>query len=350
MKYILTICCFLLGIAHAMPINELLPEERNTVSLFQTYAKNVVHVHRFGTYVNQVYGILELPEGNGSGIVWDRQGHIVTNFHVIRDADKLAVTLGHITVEAKVVGVEPHKDIAVLKIKDPKALLLLQQITPFTLAKTNELLVGQKTIAIGNPFGLDNTLTEGVISALGRQVPGAAGVTIRNMIQTDAPINPGNSGGPLLDSQGHLIGLNTAIFSNSGSSTGIGFAVPADDIGRIVPQLIRDGRIRLAGIGIARVAPSVAASLGVRHGVLIGEVLPNTPAAKAGLLGTYRSSWHSIHLGDVIVAVNDLKVSNFDDLYRIFSILHVGEPVAVTVLRNGQRMVFKMQTIDIGGY
>lgn len=337
-------------VVQAMPLEQLLPDERNNVTLFQSYSKSVVYIHRIATYVNQVYGILDLPEGSGSGIVWDNTGHIVTNYHVIQGADKLAVSFGHLTVPAFVVGVEPFKDIAVLRVKDPKALALLKQIPPFVLAKTSELQVGQKAIAIGNPFGLDRSLTVGVISALGRQVPGAGGVTIHNMIQTDASVNPGNSGGPLLDSQGHLIGLNTAIFSSSGSSAGVGFAVPADDIGRIVPQLIEHGRVVLAGIGILRVPPGVAASLGVRRGILIAEVLPGSPAAKAGLKGTYRTRLGGIHVGDVIVAVNEHETPNYDVMYNILSQVKVGEMINVKILRDGKFLDFKMHTIDIAGH
>ena len=229
--------------------------------------------------MNHSYERMQIPAGAGSGIIWDAEGHIVTNYHVINGADNLAISIGKLTVPAKVIGAEPRKDIAVLAIKSPKALELLKSYVSFELAHTNELMVGQKTIAIGNPFGLDHSLSVGVISALGRQVPGAGGVTIREMIQTDTSINPGNSGGPLLDSKGRLIGLNTAIYSNSGSSAGVGFAVPADDIARIVPQIIKNGRVVLSGIGIHWVGPNISKRLGIKKGILVGDVLPHTPAA-----------------------------------------------------------------------
>ncbi len=336
--------------SYSTTLDELLPNERNTVEIFQKFSPKVVYVHRLATVVNHSYERMQVLAGAGSGIIWDAQGHIVTNFHVINGADNLTVSIGKLTVPAKVIGAEPRKDIAVLAVKSPKALELLKTYTPFELAPTNELLVGQKTIAIGNPFGLDHSLTVGVISALGRQVPGAGGVTIRDMIQTDTSINPGNSGGPLLDSKGRLIGLNTAIYSNSGSSAGVGFAVPADDIARIVPQLIKNGRVVLSGIGIQVVEPHIAKRLGIEKGLLVADVLPNTPAAHAKLRGTLRDSWGRIHLGDVIVAINGHPVKNYDAFYNILVDIKVGNQITLTVLRHGKELHFKMKTIDIAAY
>nr|WP_045107513.1 trypsin-like peptidase domain-containing protein [Legionella hackeliae] len=337
--------------SYGTTLDELLPNERNTVEIFQKFSPKVVYVHRMATVVNHSsYERMQVVAGAGSGIIWDAAGHIVTNFHVINGADNLTVSIGKLTVPAKVVGAEPRKDIAVLAIKSPKALELLKSFTPFELAPTNELLVGQKTIAIGNPFGLDHSLTVGVISALGRQVPGAGGVTIRDMIQTDTSINPGNSGGPLLDSKGRLLGLNTAIYSNSGSSAGVGFAVPADDIARIVPQLIKNGRVMLSGIGIQVVEPHIAKKLGVDKGLLVADVLPHTPAAQAKLRGTLRDSWGRIHIGDVIIAINGHPVKNYDVFYNILVDIKVGEPITLTVVRQGKTLNFKMKTIDIAAY
>lgn len=328
--------------------NELLPNERNTIEIFQKFSPKVVYVHRLAKAPSKSYQ--KIPAGAGSGIIWDDKGHIVTNFHVVNGADELTVTLGNMTVPAKVIGKEPRKDLAVLQITAPKALEKLKGFTPFKLDKGNELLVGQKVIAIGNPFGLDHTLTVGVISALGRQVPGAGGVTIRDMIQTDASINPGNSGGPLLDSKGQLIGLNTAIYSNSGSSAGIGFAVGADDIGRIVPQLIQHGRVVLSGIGIQRVEPSIATRLGIKKGILVASVLPHSPAAAVGLRGTYRDGAGHIALGDVIVAINGHPVNSYDALYNLLIDIKVGEPITLTINRQGKQIDYKMKTIDIAAY
>ncbi len=336
--------------AFSVNLDKLLPSERNSIEIFQKSSPKVVFVHRIATVYNRSYEALHVPNGAGSGILWDKQGHVLTNFHVVKGADNLAVSIGKLTVPVKILGVEPRKDIAVLKITSSKVLEKLKDFQAFELAPTKDLLVGQKAIAIGNPFGLDHSLTVGVISAVGRQVPGIGGVTIRDMIQTDASVNPGNSGGPLLDSYGALIGMNTMIYSSSGASAGIGFAVPADDLERIVNQIIKYGRVVLAGIGIQRVEPNIAERLGVKKGILIADVLPNTPAAHAGLRGTYRNNWGSIILGDVIVAVNGHPVKNYDELYNLLIDIKVGETVDLTVIRHGKRITHKIKTIDIAGF
>lgn len=346
------ICCVALmgDAAYSTTAEELLPNEKNTIEIFQKFSPKVVYVHRLTTVVNHSYEPMQVPAGAGSGIIWDAEGHIVTNFHVINGADNLAISMGKLTVPAKVIGAEPRKDLAVLQIKSPKALDMLKAFIPFELTRTGELMVGQKTIAIGNPFGLDHSLSVGVISALGRQVPGAGGVTIREMIQTDTSINPGNSGGPLLDSKGRLIGLNTAIYSNSGSSAGVGFAIPADDIARIVPQIIKNGRVILSGIGIQWVGPNISKRLGIDKGVLVGDVLPHTPAAAVGLRGTYRDSWGRLHLGDIIISLNGHPVKNYDSLYNFLSNINVGEKITLTVLREGKEVNYTIKTIDIAAY
>ena len=253
------------------------------------------------------------------------------------------------TVPAKVVGAEPRKDIAVLKIESPQALALLKEFKPFEIVSLTDLMVGQKAIAIGNPYGLDHSLSKGVISALGRKVPGVGGVNIRNMIQTDTPINPGNSGGPLLNSAGQLIGMNTMIYSQSGASAGIGFAVPADDIERIVTQIIKNGRVVLSGIGIQSVPSNMAHKLGIKKGILIADVLPNTPAYKAHLHGTHRDAWGRIALGDIIVALNGHAVRNYDVLYNMLTEIKVGAKVTVSIQRSGKQFDVQMKTIDIAG-
>jgi S1-C subfamily serine protease len=333
--------------AFAVSIEELLPDERNNVEIFQKFSPKVVYVHRLANRATNDNSKSPVKAGAGSGIIWDDKGHIVTNFHVIKGADHLAVSIGKVTVPARVIGAEPRKDIAVLAVTSPKALALLQSYVPFELIHSRDLIVGQKALAIGNPFGLDHSLTIGAISALGREVPGIGGVTIHEMIQTDASINPGNSGGPLLDSKGRLIGLNTVIYSNTGSSAGIGFAVPADEIERIVPQIIQHGRVVLAGIGIQKIDAGIASRLGVTKGILIAEVLPNTPAAAVGLRGTYRDYRGHIRLGDVITAVDGHPVDNYDALYNILVKVKVSDVITVTVKRQGQPINYKIKTIDI---
>lgn len=346
---------FILGAILAVPaysvnVNALLPDEQNTVQVFQQASPKVVYVHRLATVTNHYsFKKMQVPDGSGSGMIWDDKGHIVTNYHVIKGADKLAVTLGNMTVPARVVGSEPRKDIAVLQVKSPNALSTLKSFKPFEVVNLVDLIVGQKAIAIGNPYGLDHSLSKGVISALGRQVPGIGGVTIRNMIQTDTPINPGNSGGPLLNSAGQLIGMNTMIFSRSGASAGIGFAVPADDIQRVVSQIIKHGRVVLSGIGIHSVAPQVAHRLGVRKGILVAEVLPRTPASQAHLQGTHRDPWGRTVIGDVIVALNGHSVNNYDELYNLLTDIKVGEKITVSVQRGNKQMDVAMKTIDIAG-
>ncbi|MCW8398296.1 trypsin-like peptidase domain-containing protein [Legionella sp. PATHC038] len=344
------LCCLLALPGHSADVNSLLPDEQNTVKVFQEASPKVVYVHRLATVTNRAAARkMQVPDGAGSGIVWNNNGYIVTNYHVIKGADKLAISLGKLTVPAKVVGSEPRKDIAVLKIESPQALALLKEFRPFEVVRLNDLMVGQKAIAIGNPFGLDHSLSKGVISALGRKVPGIGGVTIRNMIQTDTPINPGNSGGPLLNSAGQLIGMNTMIFSHSGTSAGIGFAVPAEDIDRIVTQIIKNGRVVLSGIGIQSVPPSIARQLGIRKGILIADIIPNTPAAKAHLRATHRDAWGRIVLGDIIVALNGHAVPNYDVLYNMLTEIKVGEQVTVSIQRGSKQMDVKMRTIDIAG-
>lgn len=346
-KFICILCVILPTTGFSLNLDTLLPDERNTVELFQKSSPKVVYVHRLSTVINRALKKTHVPSGTGSGIIWDNKGHIVTNYHVIKGADNLSITLGKLTVPAKVIGTEPRKDIAVLEITSPQALAYLKAYTPFEIVHLSDLMVGQKAIAIGNPFGLDHSLSVGVISALGRTVPGIGGVTIHDMIQTDTPINPGNSGGPLLNSAGQLIGLNTMIYSKSGSSAGIGFAVPADEIHHIVSQILKNGRVILSGIGIQRVDPKVAKRLGVNQGVLIAKVLPNTPAARAQLRGTVRDRWGHVILGDVIVAVNANPIRDYDTLYHLLSNIKVGETITVSIQRGNTQRDVKMHTIDI---
>jgi S1-C subfamily serine protease len=275
--------------------------------------------------------------------VWDKKGHVVTNFHVVDGARSLTVSLhNQRTFPARVVGVEPRKDIAVLKIEAPADLLVPVQLPN----KAEELEVGQKVIAIGNPFGLDHTVTTGIVSALGREVQGAGGVGIRDMIQTDAAINPGNSGGPLLDSTGRLIGMNTMIFSRSGAWAGIGFAVPAKTIARIVPQIVATGRAEQVGLGI-RIDPQRRLERRARvSGVVVISVEPDSPAAKAGLKGMVQTP-DGIRLGDVIVGIGNEKVADYDDLYNALDRFKVGDKVDVKLMRDGKPLTLTIALISV---
>lgn len=332
----------------ANELESLSAYEKNIIKIFQKTSPRVVFIHRMNKIVNRKQKTDKvIPAGTGSGIIWNNQGYIVTNFHVIYGADAISVTLSGKTVPAKVIFSEPRKDLAVLKVKEKNILETIKSYPEYEIAPTSKLLVGQMAIAIGNPYGFDHSLSVGVISALKRQVPGVGGVTIHNMIQTDAAINPGNSGGPLLDSLGRLIGLNTVIFSKTGSSAGVGFAVPADEIKKTVGQIIKYGRVKLAGIGITPVEPKLAKKLGVENGILISEVLPNTPAASAKLKATMRDRLGRLHLGDTIVAIQGRGIKNYDELYNMLSKIKIGDEIVLTVLRDNLQIYHTIKTIDV---
>ena len=322
-----------------LPAGARIEDERNTIGIFRNVAQSTVFVTQTRVVEDYLAGTLqEVPAGSGSGFVWDDKGTIVTNFHVVEGARSVTVTFhDQQTFEAKVVGLEPRKDIAVLRVEAPAKLLV-----PVRVAKAEQLEVGQKAIAIGNPFGLDHTLTTGVISALGRQVQGAGGVSIRDMIQTDAAINPGNSGGPLLDSSGQLIGMNTMIYSKTGASAGIGFAVPISTISRIVPQIIKSGHAEQVGIGIG-VDPlqKLERRLGL-EGVIVLHVPDGGAAATAGLKGLTRTH-RGIALGDVIVGVDAVRVVHFDDLYTVLDQHKPDDAVKLTVMRDNAQVAITVK-------
>lgn len=334
----------LLALVFAALPNSLLPDEVNTIQVFQAASPVVVNIGSLRMERDLfLFDVSEVPAGTGTGFLWDNQGHIVTNFHVIEQASKVLVFFKNGESQAAaLVGVEPRKDIAVLRAKLPANL----SFRPLTIANSSQLLVGQKAIAIGSPFGLDHTLTRGVISALGRQVQGIGGVTIRDMIQTDASINPGNSGGPLLDSQGSLIGMNTMIFSQSGSSAGIGFAVPSNTIQRIVSQIIKFGRVQQPGLGIQVFPDHVAARLGI-EGVVLMQVAPRGPAGSVGLRGTKRLRGGRLQLGDVILSINGKKVASYDDLYGLLDNYKIGDEVEVGFLRDGAKTKVRVRLADV---
>ncbi len=338
--------------ATVAPIAPLSPnarteDERNTIAIFRDLAPSTVFVTQTQRVVDYFYGEeQEVKSGSGSGFIWDADGHIVTNFHVVQGASSLKVTFFNArTFDAKVVGVEPRKDIALLKVVGGKeGPVPTELFKAARIPQSFNLEVGQKTVAIGNPFGLDHTLTTGVISALGRQVLGIGGVTIRDMIQTDAAINPGNSGGPLIDSAGQLIGMNTIIYSKSGTSAGIGFAVPVSTIARVVPQLLKSGKAESVGIGVRIDQQSQIERRNGIRGVLVLGVEPGGPAAKAGLRGVQRTAIGT-RIGDVIVAIDKKKVESYDDLYNALDARRPGDKVEVTIKRGEELLNVMVEAV-----
>lgn len=307
-------------------------DERNTIDVFKAVAPSTVFVtNNQIVYDRWSMKALEAPAGTGSGFVWDAKGHVVTNYHVVNGGRTWSVTLQDGSEwPARLIGGDPRKDVAVLRIDAPA-----DRLVPIAVVPPDEALeVGQKALAIGNPFGLDHTLTTGVVSALGREVAGFGGVTIRGMIQTDASINPGNSGGPLLDSQGRLIGMNTMIYSPAGQSAGIGFAVPASIVRRVVDQIVATGRVERVGLGLTLVDDRIARRSGIA-GVVIREVPRGSPAEKAGLRGLTTTS-RGVAVGDVIVAIDGKPIRSFDDYYNALDGRAVGAPARVTVQREGR--------------
>jgi len=313
------------------PAGELASDERATIELFRQSSNSVVFISTAEVGRGIDFNILELPKGTGSGFIWDEQGHVVTNFHVVGQANRWRVTLADGSAwDAVPIGVAADKDLAVLRIDAPR-----ERLKPIIIGESSNLEVGQKVFAIGNPFGLDQTLTSGIISGLGRQIRAQNGQTIDNVIQTDAAINPGNSGGPLLDSSGRLIGMNTAIYSPSGAFAGIGFAIPVDTIQRIIPQLLRTGQVERAGLGATYAPDSIMRRLGIK-GVLIGNMPRGSAAQQAGLQPTRRSPDGDILLGDVIVAVDGKPIEKVEDLFAAFDQHGVGDRVTLTVIRGAR--------------
>ncbi|MBI4347455.1 MAG: trypsin-like peptidase domain-containing protein [Elusimicrobia bacterium] len=325
------------------PRGPLLAQEQATIEMFRRANESVAYITTL-VVQQDIFSldVFEIPRGAGSGFVWDDQGHIVTNYHVIQGASSAQVTLAdHSKWNAQLIGVAPDKDLAVLKIDAPAA-----KLKPLAVGTSKDLQVGQSAFAIGNPFGLDQTLTTGVISALGREVKSPIGVPIRGVVQTDAAINPGNSGGPLLDSAGRLIGVNTAIYSPSGAYAGIGFAVPIDTVNRYVPQLIAYGKVARPGFGVNIAEDTVAKRIGV-EGVLLINVARGSAAAKAGLRGTRRDYDGEIILGDVIVALDGKVIKDSEDLYRFLEQKQPGDVVAVTVLRDKKRVTANVKLQEL---
>jgi S1-C subfamily serine protease len=315
------------------PRGELAQDEQTTIDLFRNASPSVVYITTVALRTDRYsLNMFEIPQGTGSGFVWDDEGHIITNFHVIQGASAAQVTLAdHTTWEARLAGAAPDQDLAMLYINAPS-----HRLRPIAIGTSSGLQVGQKVFAIGNPFGLDQTLTTGIISALGREITSVTGRTITGVIQTDAAINPGNSGGPLLDSASRLIGVNTAIYSPSGSSAGIGFAVPVDTVNRVVPQLLRHGRVVRPGISARFADDDTARRLGL-SGVLVLDVIESGAAEAAGLRGTGRDAQGRLVLGDVIVSVGTHPVASLNDFHDALAAFEVGATVQVTFIRNAQR-------------
>jgi len=314
------------------PISALTEDEQNTIDIVKKTANSVVFVTNIQLVRDFFYHEEAVARGTGSGFVWDNSGHIVTNYHVIEEGDAFAVTLPNQEYrKARLVGKIREKDIAVLQVEGD-----LKGLTPLQIGSSSNLLVGQKVIAIGNPFGFDHTVTTGIVSALGRSIRGAGDVTIRDMIQTDASINPGNSGGPLLNSDGQLIGMNTMIYSQSGASAGIGFAVPVDTIKRVVPQLIKYGKVIRPGLGVSLLPDQYARGYNI-EGIVVLEVVPNGPADRAGIKGLGRDRYGQLYIRDVIIGIDNHKITSYDDFYNALDNYRVGDTVTVTVERDEKK-------------
>ncbi|RPI41139.1 MAG: PDZ domain-containing protein [Betaproteobacteria bacterium] len=320
----------------------LAEDEQNNISVFKAVSPSVVHI----TTLTKQRGffssdVMQVPQGTGSGFMWDDLGHIVTNFHVIQGASAAHVTLSdQSTWPAALVGYFPDRDLAVLRIGAPK-----DKIKPIVIGASKDLIVGQKVYAIGNPFGLDQSLTTGIVSALNRDLESVTQRKIRGVIQTDAAINPGNSGGPLLDSAGRLIGVNTAIYSTSGSSAGIGFAIPVDEVNRIVPRLIRDGKFIRPALGIQAAPPNFQQALKLPEGVAIFGVVEGSPAHKTGLRPFMRAQDGNLILGDIIVGLDGKPVASLDDLFGVLEQHRPGDTVSIAILRGGEKIE---QNITLG--
>lgn len=316
-------------------------DERNNIQVFQQASPSVVNITN-SRLVRSFYALnpQEVPQGSGTGFVWNEDGYIVTNFHVVQQADRVMVTLQNgTTYDARPVGVDPDKDLAVLKIDAPD-----EQLIPITPGDSSLLEVGRKVIAIGNPFGLDTTMTVGVVSALGREIDSVSRRKIRDVIQTDAAINPGNSGGPLLNSLGELVGVNTAIYSPSGASSGIGFAIPVNTVKRIVPELITYGRVQTPILGITRLpqAEYYRRLWGI-EGVIVMDTVEGTDPDRLGMRGLTRVERGRIRLGDVIVQIEDEPVRNENDYADIIERYEPGDVVTVTTQRDNRLLEYEIE-------
>lgn len=319
---------------------DLAADERTNIEIFEHSRGSVVFISTRERVVDfWTRNVQSVPSGTGSGFIWDDRGHVVTNLHVVAGASEASVRLNDgRDYPAGLVGASPVHDLAVLQIRVPFNLP-----SPVPVGSSNDLKVGQKVFAIGNPFGLDWTLTTGIVSALDRSLTAEDGRTIQHLIQTDAAINPGNSGGPLLDSAGRLIGINTAIYSPSGASAGVGFAIPVDTVNRVVPQLISNGRYVQAGLGIQvddTLNRLITRQLGIQ-GVAVLRVGQGSAAEQAGLRGARLTEDRSIIPGDVITAVNGRAIESAGQLFAQLDDYKIGDDVTLSVWREGQIVKLK---------
>jgi S1-C subfamily serine protease len=322
------------------PRGNLAEDEQATIELFKSVNKSVVHITTSAMGRDFRMNPTEVPAGSGSGFVWDNKGYIVTNYHVIRAArrgdGKISVVLYNSqTLPAEVVGVNPGSDLAVLKVKAP-----VGELKPIPIGRSSDLQVGQKVFAIGSPFSLDQSLSTGIVSGLGREIRSVGGDILKDVIQVNAAINPGNSGGPLLDSAGRLIGVTTAILSNTGQFSGLGFAIPVDTVNSVVPQLIQSGTTEPPALGLSLVRDDQTAILRERgyikaQGVLVADVSPSGGAEAAGIRPT-RQTWDGIVLGDLITHIDGKPTPDTKAVAQIISQKKVGDVVHVTIDRDGK--------------
>lgn len=346
LNYLMIIFLLCLNTAYAAE-KMLLENERNSISIFQNVASSIVNVSnmKIGRGMFNM-DATEFEAGMGSGFVWDKSGYIVTNFHVVDNGESFLISFKDDKKQyrAKLVGADPKKDIAVLKLNEiPKIL------NPISIGESKTLQVGQKALAIGNPLGLDHTLTTGTISALERKIKGYGGVSINGMIQTDAAINPGNSGGALLDSQGKLIGINAMIFNSAGAqaSAGLGFAIPVDTVSAVVPQLIKYGKVIRPGLGIAILEEYYALRFGINEGVMIKLVDPKGPSAIAGLRGIRSNPRGQYFLGDIIIGIDSTPIKNFDDLYSTLDKYKIGDKIKLKYIRDSKEKTINLTLVQI---
>ncbi|MEH6516530.1 MAG: trypsin-like peptidase domain-containing protein [Halioglobus sp.] len=317
-------------------------DEANSTEIFSKASPAVVFVTnkalRRSLFSRNVQ---EIPRGSGTGFVWDDSGLIVTNFHVIAGAHRLTVTLqDNREYDAEIIGIAPEKDLAVLRLAQAP-----EDLVTLPLGDSSELTVGRKVLAIGNPFGLDTTLTTGVVSALGREIKAPSNRIIRGVIQTDAAINPGNSGGPLLNSLGQLVGVNTAIYSPSGASAGIGFAIPVNTVKAVVPQLISYGRVLRPIMGLELASDRWIARYRIK-GLPVVSIYPGLPAAEAGMTGAYRNSRGEIALGDIITHIDGKPVNSNDDYFSALESHEIGDTIEVRTIRDKEEKRFEIILIE----